>query len=231
MHSAVMEAFLSVKGHQDIRAVVFAARGKAFSAGGDFDEIQAARADEKLRREMQAQGKPLLLSIADCPVPVITALQGDAVGLGATLILASDAIVAARTAKISDPHIVIGLAAGDGGCVTWPQHVGMLRAKRYLLTGERINAADAHAMGLVTDLVDTPEETLPAARALAARIAALPPMAVQNTKRALNKMFRERIELVFDFGFELEMQTFVSADAGEAIAAYREKRKPSYQGR
>lgn len=231
MHIALKEAFLSVQSQPQVRAIVFAARGKAFSAGGNFDEILLDHSDKERRERMRGEGKALLLALADCSIPIVTALQGDAVGLGATLVLVTDAIVASRTARLSDPHVAIGLAAGDGGCVAWPQHIGMLRAKRYLLTGDRLGAEQAYAMGLVTDLVDSPEETLPAARALAARIAALPPLAVQNTKRTLNKIFRERIELAFEFGMDLEMETFVSNDLVEAIAAFRQKRKPSYLGR
>lgn len=230
VHHALHQAFVSVQAMAGIRAIVFAARGKSFSAGGDFDEILADRADPARLGLLATDGKALFMAIADCHLPVITALQGDAVGLGATLILTSDAIFAARTAKLSDPHIVIGLTAGDGGCVTWPQHIGLLRAKRYLLSGERITAVDAHAMGLITDLVESPEDALPAARAYAARLAALPPLAVQSTKRTLNKFFRDRIEAIYDYGMARELETFVTDDVGEAISAFRKKRAPTYTG-
>lgn len=230
MHHALQAAFDQASKAPDVRAIVFAARGKAFSAGGDFDEILHDQTDHVQRNAMRDQAKPLLLAIADSRVPVVTALQGDAVGLGASLILASDAVFASRTAKISDPHVVIGLAAGDGGCIGWPLHTGLLRAKRYLLSGDRIAAEDAHAMGLVTDLVDTPEETLTAARAYAKRLAGLPPMAVQNTKKALNLLFRKQVEAVFDYGMLLEMETFTTSDVAEAIGAFREKRAPVYTG-
>lgn len=231
VHHALKAAFLAVRTRADIRAIVFAAQGKSFSAGGDFDEILADRADRDRRTAMAAEGKPLLMAIADCPLPVVTALQGDAVGLGATLVLASDAVFAARSARISDPHVVIGLAAGDGGCVAWPLHAGLLCAKRYLLSGDRIPAEQALAMGLVTDLVEMPEDALPAARAYAERLAALPPLAVQNTKRALSAIFRARVEAVFDYGLALELETFTSDDLVEAIAAFRERRPPVYHGR
>jgi enoyl-CoA hydratase len=143
--------------------------------------------------------------------------------------MATDAVVAAKSARISDPHVVIGLAAGDGGCVAWPLHVGLLRAKRYLLTGDRLTAEDAHRIGVVTDLVETPAEALPAARALAARIAALPPLAVQATKRTLNQVFRNRLEEVFELGLAYEMDTFVSEDLVEAITAFRQKRAPTFK--
>lgn len=231
VHHALKAAFLDVQDRNDVRAIVFAAQGKAFSAGGDFDEILDYHKNLELRQAMRAQGKPLLMAIADCPLPVVTALQGDAVGLGATLALASDAVFAARTARISDPHVIIGLAAGDGGCATWPLHTGLLRAKRYLLSGDRIGAEQALAMGLITDLVDTAEEALPAARAYAQRLATLPPLAVQNTKRALNLIFRARVEAVFDYGMALEMECFTSGDVIEAISAIKERRSPTYQGR
>jgi len=231
MHIELKEAFLAMRTRPELRAIVLGAYGRSFSAGGDFDAMLSDRKDAAHLAKMKVEARLLILAVADSHIPVVTALQGDAVGLGATLMTGTDAIVAARTVRISDPHIVIGLAAGDGGCVTWPLHVGLLRAKRYLLTGDRISAADAHAMGLITDLVETPAEVLPAARALAARIAQLPPLAVQATKRALNQVFRNRFEQVFDQGLTYEMETFVSEDLVEAIAAFRERRKPTYHGR
>ncbi len=230
MHLELKQAFLAVRERNDIRAIVLAANGRSFSAGGDFDLILADRENTESRRKMRDEARPLLLAIADSPIPVVAAMQGDAVGLGASILLGADAIVAARKARISDPHVVIGLAAGDGGCVLWPQHIGLLRAKRYLLTGDRLTAEDAYAMGLVTDLADTPEDVLPAARALAARIAGLPPLAVQATKRALNQLFRNRLEEVFEIALAAEMETFVSDDVLEAINAFRARRKPEFRG-
>lgn len=231
MHIETKEAFLEVRALPDIRAIVFGAAGTTFSAGGDFDLILKDREDAGTRAQMRTEGKLLLSAIADCHVPVVTALQGQAVGLGATVALGADAIVAARNAKISDPHVVIGLAAGDGGCVMWPLHTGLLRAKRYLLSGDRLTAEQAYEMGLITDIVDTAEEVLPTARALARRMASLPPMAVQSTKRVLNQIFRMRLEELFDYGMAMEMETFVSEDLVEAIGAFREKRKPVYKNR
>jgi enoyl-CoA hydratase len=230
MHVELKQAFLAVRAQPDIRAIILAANGRSFSAGGDFDLILAARADPAARQEMQNEARPLLMAIAESHIPVIAALQGDAVGLGATIALGADAIVAARQARISDPHVVIGLAAGDGGSVLWPLHIGLLRAKRYLLTGDRLTAEDAYAMGLITDLVDTPEQVLEAARALATRVAALPPLAVQATKRALNQIFRNRADEVFDQALAAEMSTFMSDDVAEAIAAIKARRAPVYKG-
>jgi enoyl-CoA hydratase len=230
MHGELKQAFLAARDKPEIRAIILAANGRSFSAGGDFDLILASREDAAARAEMQSEARPLLMAIADSPIPVIAALQGDAIGLGATIALGADAIVAARLARICDPHVVIGLAAGDGGAVLWPLHIGLLRAKRYLLTGDRLTAEEAYAMGLVTDLVDTPEQVLDAARQLAARIAALPPLAVQGTKRALNQIFRNRADAVFEQALQAEMDNFTNDDVAEAIAAIKARRKPVYKG-
>lgn len=231
LHAELTSAFRGLEEKQEVRAIVFASTGKVFSAGGDFELILRQQANPVERARAACLARPLFMAVADSRLPVVTALHGDSVGLGATLALCTDAIVAARTVRISDPHVVIGLAAGDGGCVVWPQSVGLLRAKRYLLTGDRIAAEDAFAMGLITDLVDTPGEVLPAARAMAQRMAALPPLAVQATKRTLNQGLRHRIEEVFDVGLTLEMETMATEDIVEAISAFKQKRKPSYRGR
>jgi enoyl-CoA hydratase len=230
-HEELTTAFRRVIETPDVRAIVFASTGKVFSAGGDFDLVLKDQADAVSRRHSMKHARTLFMAIADCPLPVVTALHGDCIGLGTSLVLCTDAIVAARTARISDPHIVIGLAAGDGGGVVWPQSAGLLLAKRYLLTGDRIPAETALAMGLVTDLVDTAAEALPAARKLAERIAALPPLAVQATKKMLNQSMRHRVEETFDYGLALENETMATEDVIEAIAAFREKRPPNYRGR
>ncbi|HVE24825.1 MAG TPA: enoyl-CoA hydratase/isomerase family protein, partial [Sporichthya sp.] len=219
-----------VRRDHKIRAVVLASTGKAFSAGGDFDLMRAAQADVTTRLRIVDDGRRLLDALLSLPQPLVVALHGAAIGLGATVVLTADAIVAARSATISDPHVQLGLVAGDGGCLVWPQAVGMLRARRHLLTGDAIPAAEAYAMGLVTDLVDTPDEVLPAAQALAARIAALPPLAVQGTKRALNRVTQQRAGEVVEVGFAHEETTLASNDLLEAIDSFTERRAPNYKG-
>lgn len=215
----------------DLRAVVLASTGKAFSAGGDFDLMRALHDDAAYRGRMIDEARHIITTLIDIPIPMVVALQGDALGLGASVVLCCDVVVAARTARLGDPHVRMGLVAGDGGCLGWPQAAGMLRAKRYLLTGDPVPAEDAYAMGLVTDLVDEPEETLPAARALAERLAALPPMAVQGTKRALNRVMQQRGGEVVDLSLAHEAQSIASDDLLEAISAFKERRAGRYVGR
>jgi enoyl-CoA hydratase len=173
----------------------------------------------------------LLTALLELPQPVVAAVQGAAIGLGATLVLACDALVAARVAQLADSHVAVGLVAGDGGAVMWPATVGILRARRHLLTGDPLDAESAHALGLVTDLVEEPADVLPAANALAERIAALPPLAVQLTKRTLVRGLLQRAGEVFELGLAYEQATLASDDLLEGIAAIKERRPGSFTGR
>ena len=231
VHGSLIAAFRALAALDGVRAVVFASTGRAFSAGGDFEFILRQNADPVGRKAMVPEALELVSALLDVPVPLVVALQGDAMGLGATLVLGADAVVAARRARLADPHVVIGLVAGDGGCLLWPQSAGMLTAKRYLLTGDALDAEAAQRAGLVTDLVDDPDDVLPAARSLAGRMAALPPLAVQGTKRALNALQRARFAEVMELSAQLELETLGSDDVREAVMAFQEKRAPRYQGR
>jgi enoyl-CoA hydratase/carnithine racemase len=160
----------------------------------------------------------------------VVGLQGPVVGLGATVVLACDAVVAIKTASLSDAHVAMGLVAGDGGALVWPQAAGMLRARRYLLTGDAIDAERAHQFGLVTDLVDTVDELTATATELARKLASLPPLAVQGTKRALNQITQQRAGEVVETALLQEMDTLASDDLLEAIAAFEEKRRATFSG-
>lgn len=231
LHTEFTAALDTLRHDTQIRALVIASTGKIFSAGGDFDYILRQNTDIEERTAVNNESRELFESLINLPMPVIAAVQGPSVGLGTTIALACDAVVACRTARLSDPHVAIGLVAGDGGCVTWPQAAGMLRARRYLLSGDAIEASDAYLMGLVTDLVDTPADVIPAAQALAGRIAALPPIAVRGTKRALNQITRQRTNEVLALSLSQEALSIASEDLVEAIAAFRSKRAPVYRGR
>lgn len=231
MHAELPDLFQALRRNRNIRSVVLASTGKIFSAGGDFQLMRNSHADYVHRMESFERGKALVKSILELPVPVIVALHADVIGVGATLVLCCDAVVAARTARISDPHVKIGLVAGDGGAIAWPAAVGILKARRHLITGDPISAEEGYMFGLVTDLVDTAEEALPAARALAQRIAKLAPLAVQGTKKSLSRLMMARVYEVLDYSFEQEGITSQSDDLLEAIDAFEQKRDPVFQGR
>jgi len=230
LHHAFTDALVAIGGDAAVRAVVLSSTGRAFSAGGDFDAMRRASTDRAVQRATVDDARRLLDALLGLSQPIIVALQGPAIGLGATVVLACDAVVAARAATIADTHVNVGLVAGDGGCLVWPQAVGMLRAKRYLLTGDPLDAETAHAFGLVTDLVDDPQDAAPAARELATRIAGLPPLAVQGTKRVLQHTLRQRAGEVVDLGLALEELTMSTDDHVEGFTAFQERRAPTFEG-
>lgn len=231
MHHAILDALIDVRTRQDVRVILLAAKGRAFSAGGDLDEIARLYEDPHRRQRMCDIGIRLIETLIDMPVPVVTSLHGDAIGLGASIALSSDIIVASRNARLADTHVRVGLVAGDGGCLTWPMSMGLNRAKRYLLTGKMLSAEKACEFGLITDLVDSPEEALPAAVDIAEDIAALAPLAVSGTKKALNQLAKARCQEVFHLGMANEQISLAADDVLEALAAFKERRKPVFKGR
>lgn len=231
MHEALLHTFLDIRRNPDVRAVLFRANGKAFSAGGDLDEVKQLQTDARKRSGMCDIGVRLIEALIDVPVPIVVALHGDAIGLGASVVLGCDIIVASKNARLADTHVKVGLVAGDGGCLTWPMSMGMHRAKRYLLTGKLLPAELAYEFGLVSDLVETAEEVLPAASAIAEQIAGLAPIAVRGTKRALNQLVKARSNEVFPISMALELESAASEDLLEAVAAFKERRKPEFHGR
>jgi enoyl-CoA hydratase len=231
LHHELTRALRAIAADSAVRAVVLASTGRAFSAGGDFELMEQAHKDPATRREIIGDARNLLNAFLELPQPVVVAVQGAAIGLGATVALLCDAVVASRNAVLADTHVAVGLVAGDGGCLVWPQAVGMNRARRHLLTGDPLDAATAFQLGMVTDLVETPEEAHPAAREIALRIAALAPLAVQGTKRALNKVSQQRAGEVVDLALAIEEQTLGSEDLLEGVASFKERRAPQFRGR
>lgn len=222
-HGEFVAALREVAARGDVRALVIAADGRAFSAGGDFDEILSAHRTSSIRDQMMRDGRNVLNGLIDLPIPILSAVQGAAIGLGATIASMADIVIAWRGAKIADTHVAVGLVAGDGGVIAWAQSIGINRAKRYLLTGDIITAEQAYDFGLVTELVDTPEAVLPAARAMAERIRALPREGVNGTKRAFAAITRARMAEAFEFGLGLEIQSLAHPDLAEAVNRLRKR--------
>jgi len=231
LESELAAVLRGIAADDDVRAVVLLAEGRAFSAGGDFDLMLEINVDPVERAATLQRARDLLNALLHLPQPMVVGVQGAAIGLGATVPLGCDAVVASRNATIADTHVGMALVAGDGGALFWPQSAGMLRARRYLLTGDPLTAAQAYEFGLVTDLVDRPEEVAPKVWEIAAKIAALPPLAVRGTKAALNQVTRQRAGEVVETALVAEGATLASADLVEAIAAFKERRPGSFTGR
>jgi len=224
LHSEFPRALQELPGREDIAALVISAAGKSFSAGGDLDMMQRANGSKSIREQLRSEGLAIIEGLLALPFPVIAAVQGAAIGLGASVMGCCDIVVAWREAKIADPHVGLGLVAGDGGIMGWSQSVGIMRAKRYLLTGDRITAEQAFHMGMVSDLVDSPEDTLPAAQAIADRIAALPRGGVRGTKRAFSRLSRDTYGAAFELSFAYEIETLGGAEVLSAVTAARKPR-------
>jgi len=229
LHDELTRLFRELKREDRARAVLFTGRGRCFSAGGAFDwfpTLQGLEALDHLRRD----AKQMIWDLLEVEIPIVAALNGPAVGLGASLALLCDVIFMADTASLADPHVRVGIVAGDGGTAIWPLAVGPARAKEYLLTGDPLEAAEAERLGLVNRVV--PAASLrDEAMAFAERLARGAPLAVRYTKQAVNKLVKDAVNVAFDAATALEIVTFQSDDHREALAALREKRPPRFQGR
>jgi enoyl-CoA hydratase len=156
-------------------------------------------------------------------------MNGDAIGLGATLALLSDVVIAADSARIGDPHVKMGLVAGDGGALIWPMLIGPMLAKYYLLTGDLLPAPEARNLGLITRSV--PAEALDEEVAkIVGKLAAGAPLAIRWTKRAINAHLQATAKMQFDLSLAYEGMTLLSADHAEAKAAFAAKRRPVFTG-
>ncbi len=229
MHEELARLFRELKRERDARAILITGSGKTFSAGGDFNWFPTLQDPEKLN-ELRRDAKQLIWDLLDVELPIVAAVNGPAVGLGASIALLCDVIFMADTALIADPHVRVGVVAGDGGAAIWPLLLGPARAKQYLLTGDALKANEAERVGLVNRVVaaaDLERESL----AFAARLAAGAPLALQFTKQAVNKLVKDALNTAFDTSLALELVTFRSEDHQEALAALREKRAPIFKGR
>jgi len=204
--------------------------GKAFCAGGDLAAMQASLEDIEHFLAGYRNGKRLLTLMLDTEKPLIAKVNGDAIGLGATLALFCDIVVASETARFGDPHVKVGLVAGDGGAIVWPHLTGYAVAKYFLLTGDLVSAREAQQMGLIAKVV-APEELDETVQRLASKLASGATRAIGFTKAALNVGLRQQLASSIDAGFALETLSSRLADHREAVNAFVEKRKPDFHGK
>lgn len=228
MHAELRRLFEELKRETRSRAIVLTGSGRAFSAGGDFGWMAGVTPAQLA--DMRLEGKEIVWNLLDVEVPIVAAINGPAVGLGATLALLCDTVFMAESATIADPHVRVGITAGDGGAVIWPLVLGPSLAKRYLMTGDAIGAAEAVRLGLASAVV-ADDELQDEALAFANRLAAGAPLAVRYTKAAVNQLVKHALTTSFDYSMALELLTFVSADHAEALRAIRAKETPAFEGR
>lgn len=229
LHEELARVFTDLQHDADSDLIVLTGKGRAFCAGGDFDWFREQIADPRRFRAIGWDAKRIVTSLLDIEKPVICRMNGAAAGLGATLALLCDVIVADERAVIGDPHVKVGLVAGDGGAVIWPQLIGFARAKELLLTGDLLTAARAAEIGLINHAV--PGEQLDAKVAeVAAKILGNPRWAVRWTKTVANIPLKALVAQMIDASVGYEMMSNAAADRAEAVAAFIEKRPAKLSG-
>lgn len=206
LHAQFVALWGHIEDDQECRAVLLTGAGRAFSAGGSYEDFEHRRVDLAVRRRSLRLARRLADEMLNVAVPVVAAVNGPAVGLGCTVTTLCDIVFMAEGAFLADTHVSVALVAGDGGAVTWPAMTSLLKAKQYLLTGDRIPAAEAVAMGLANFVVPA-DRLLEEALAFAHRLAAQPPQAVQETKALLNQHLRANAVRALGYGLAAESQS------------------------
>ena len=208
MHKELRSLYEQIAHDTDVRVVVVTGAGRAFCVGADFAQMQenlAAGGYPDGRPDMLSDGADIARGILRVRQPMIAAVNGHALGIGATLALFCDIVYMSSAARIGDPHVQAGLVAGDGGCVLWPMLLGINRAKEYLMTGDLLSADDAERLGLVNHVV-APEALDETAMAMAKRLAAGPMHAIQFNKRLVNKMLEDQVSRLYDLALGVRVR-------------------------
>ncbi len=226
-HTEITEVWREVDADPDVDCVILTGRGKAFSAGGDFDMIEDIMNDFDQRARMWKEARDLVYNIVNCNKPTISAINGPAVGAGLVAALLCDISIAGRGARITDGHTRLGVAAGDHAAIVWPLLCGMAKAKYYLLTCDPLDGPEAERIGLVSMCVDD-AQLQDKALEVARKLQAGSPSAIRWTKYALNNWLR-MAGPTFDASTAFEMLGFTGPDAREGLAALREKRAPNFK--
>jgi enoyl-CoA hydratase len=229
MHEDLSRVFTDVQQDPESDVVVLTAAGSAFCAGGDMKWFQQTIAEPSQFRDLLPEAKRIINSMLDLEKPIICRMNGTAAGLGASLALLCDLVVADEAAMIGDPHVKAGLVAADGGAILWPQMIGFARAKEALLTGELVTARRAAEMGLINYAVPAADLDMKVDE-LVKKLLANPRWAVRWTKASINVVLRDLANRVSDVAFSYEVLTNLTADRREAVTSFLEKRAPRYSG-
>lgn len=226
-HSELTEIWRDIDADTETNAVIVTGAGKAFSAGGDLSLVAKMAEDFQTRCKVWKEAKDMAYNMINCGKPIISAINGAAVGAGIVVALLADISIAGKSAKLIDGHTKLGVAAGDHAAIIWPLLCGMAKAKYHLLLCESINGEEAERIGLVSLCV--PDDVLQAkALEVATRLAEGSPSAIRWTKYSLNNWLR-MAGPTFDTSLALELLGFSGPDVLEGVAALREKRPPKFE--
>ena len=226
MHGELATVWSDIARDDETRVAVVTGTGKAFSAGGDLAMVQRQAGDYDRVTGMLTEMSDLVYNMINCPKPIISAINGVAVGAGVVVALMADISICAQDARLGDGHVRLGVAAGDHAAIIWPLLCGMAKARYYLLTGEMVTGAEAERIGLVSKALPA-GDVLSEALRVADGLATGSQLAIRLTKRALNGWIR-MAGPIFDQSAAYEMLTFMGDDVQEGIAALRAKRPPDF---
>ena len=229
MHDELARVFTDLQRDSESDIIVLTAKGRAFCAGGDFDWFDEQIEDPAKFRAIAWDAKRIVTSLLEMEKPIICRLNGAAAGLGATIALLCDIIIADDKAVVGDPHVKVGLVAGDGGALIWPQLIGFAKAKELLMTGDMLTAPEAKELGLINYAVPT-EQLDAKVDELIAKLQGNPRWAVRWTKTVANIPLRSLAAQMMDASVGWESVSNIHKDRKEAVDAFREKRTPDLTG-
>jgi enoyl-CoA hydratase len=226
MHAELVEIWRDIDADPSVNAALLTGAGKAFSAGGDLGLVQTMIDDFETRMRVWREARDMVYNVINCSKPIVSAINGVAVGAGLVVAILADISVAAKSARLIDGHTKLGVAAGDHAAIVWPLLCGMAKAKYHLLLCEEVSGEEAERIGLVS-LAVADEELQSRALDIAVRLAEGAPSAIRWTKYALNNWLR-LAGPTFDASLALEFLGFGGKELPEGVAALREKRPPNF---
>ena len=226
LHWELTQVWLTVDADPATRVALVTGAGRAFSAGGDLEMVEANARDPKRLARTVREASDIVYNMINLDKPVVSAINGVAVGAGLVVALLADISIMSESARITDGHTKLGVVAGDHAAILWPLLCGMAKAKYYLLTSDFIDGREAERIGLVS-LCAPADQLMAKAFEVADKLAAGSQQAIRWTKRSLNNWLRQAGP-IFDQSIALEMLTFMDEDVREWLAAIREKRPPRF---
>ncbi len=227
LHYELSKIWLDIADDPEVRVAVITGAGRAFSAGGDFDVVEKSMGNLDVVSKTMKEARDIVHNMINCDKPIISAINGVAVGAGLAVALLADISIASEKARFTDGHTRLGVAAGDHAAVIWPLLVGMAKAKYYLLTCDMLDAKEAERIGLIS-MVLPHDEVMPKAMEVATKLANGAQQAIRWTKHSLNQWLRAAAHTAFDYSLALEMLGFFGEDIGEGLNAVKERRAPVF---
>lgn len=227
MHWELTQLWSVVQADSHTKVVVVTGAGdRAFSAGGDLAWVEKIVGNPREVAVVQQEAAAIVYNMLACEKPIVSAINGTAVGAGLAVALLADISIIADSARLTDGHVKLGVAAGDHAAIVWPLLCGIAKAKYYLMTADFVDGKEAERIGLVSLCVPS-AELMDRALSVATRLAQGSQTAIRNTKAAMNQWMRVAGP-IFDHSLALEMQDFLSEDAAEGLDSVRGKRPPAF---